>query len=885
MGWMRSLGKGSKALADKHARNAEIDEELEAYLGESVSEKVRAGMNPDDAVKAARAEIGTAATVREKVWNAGWESTLDRLWGDLTYSARRLSRMPALVFTVVLSIGLGIAANATIFSIVSRFVLKPPPVGDPSSLLTLYRTYNHGQCCNDFPAPLYRDLRAQAQSFSGMAAYNDAVPAEIGMQGDSKREWGQAVTANYFDVTQLQMDAGRGFNPNEEHAQVIVLGYRLWQQRFGGDASVIGKVIDVSGHPYTVVGVTRPGFHGLDQILDTQFWVPVDDLPELVVNAPDPESREMQWLHIATRLKPGVTQKQAEQELDLIADRLAHAYPATDANRGFHIERGDTLSGRDKKTIQMFLLGVSGVALLVLVIACANVANLLLSQGAQRQREMAVRLALGATRAQLVRQLLLESVLLALGGGVVGVLLSLWATYALSSFTFPAPVPTDLSVHVDWRVLLYTFALSVAAGFLCGFVPAWTASRPVVPSALKGEEALARPGRRFNLRNVLVVVQIALSLVLLCGAGLFLRSLESAANIDVGFRSRGVVMMSVDPVLHRYTPERAVQLLQQVRDGVARLPGVISATTTDGVPLSGKHRSDDFVVPGYPAPQGQNVVELFMAGPQYFETLGIPRIAGRDFGDENPTAPKVGIVNEEFVHRYLHGDNPIGHTVTGGGVPYQVVGVVKDTKARTIGEQQRPVLYRAIAQNIASDPSRDGYTIMARYEGDATTLIRAIEDQIHAVDRSLAIFHVQTMEEHMQEALLLPRFVSTLFTVFGVSGLLLAVIGLYSVMSYSVSQRTKEIGIRMALGARATEVQRMIVRGGMCLALISVALGLPLALAAAKLTTSLLYGVKPWDATTFILVPLLLAAVALIACWIPSRRASRVDPMEALRVE
>jgi predicted permease len=885
MGWMRSLREGSKALANKSKRNEEIDEELESYIGESVSEKMRSGMSLKDAVKAAHAEVGTTETVREKVWSAGWESVLDCLWRDLTYSIRRLSHAPALVFTVVLSIGLGIAANGTIFSIISTFILRPPPVGDPSTLIAISRTYDHGQCCNYFPKLVYEDLRTQAKSFSDMAAYYDAVPASIGANGEAKREWGQAVTANYFDVTQLQMAAGRGFQANEEKAPAIVLGYRLWQRQFAGDAAVVGKVIDVSGHPYTVVGVTRSGFRGLDQILDPQFWIPLGDLPELIANAPSPDSRHTQWLHIAARLKPGVTQQVAAQELDVIAVRFAQAYPATDKDNGFHVGPVDSLPERDKKTIEMFLLGISIVALLVLVIACANVANLLLAYGAQRQREMAVRLALGATHAQLLRQILLESVLLALGGGAVGVLLSLWATHGLSSFKLPAPVATDVSVHVDWRVLLYTFALSVVAGLLCGFIPAWTASRSVVSSALKGEAALSRSGRRLTLRSVLVVTQITLSLVLLCGAGLFLRSLESAAKIDVGFRSRGVVIVAVDPQLHRYTPERAVQMLHDVRERVAHLPGVISATATDGVPLSGGHRSDGFVVPGYPAVQGRNSVELYMAAPQYFETLGIPRVAGRDLGDENPTAPKAAIVNEEFVRQYFHGDNPIGHIANGGGVSYQIVGVAKDMKARTLGEQQRPVLYRAISQNIASDPSSDGYHIMARYDGDPATLIRGMQDQIHAVDPALAIFDVQTMEEHMRDALLLPRLVGTLFTVFGVSGLLLALVGLYSVMSYSVSQRTKEIGVRMALGAKATEVQSMVVQGGMRLALISIALGLPLALFAAKLTTSLLYGVKPRDVVTFTLVPLLLIAVSLIACWIPSRRASRVDPMVALRVD
>ncbi len=885
MKFFRNLQAGLKALFDRRERNAEIDDELEAYIGESVDEKMRAGMSPKDALRAARAEAGSVGAVKHKVWNAGWESGADRLWADFTYTLRRLSRSPGLVFVVVLSIGLGIAANATIFSIVSKFILSPAPVGDPATLVTIYRTYDRGQCCNNLPLPVYRDLREQAKSFSGLSAYYELVPASLSTAGEPERFWGQGATENYFDVAQLKMAAGRGFAANEYRAPVIVLGYRVWKQRFGGDAAIVGRPITVSGHLYTVVGVAPAGFHGLDVILDPQFWVPLGDIPELTANSPKEDSRHIQWTRIAARLKPGVTQSQAMQELNVIAERLAQAHPESDKNNGFHIEPTNAPPPRGKTAVVLFLTALSAVALLVLCIACANVANLLLAQGAQRQREMAVRLALGATRAQLLRQLLLESILLALAGGTVGVLLSLWATYALSSFSLPVPISVDVSVNVDWRVVIYSFLLSLFAGFICGFAPAWSASRPLMPNALKGEEALARPGRRWSLRSFLVVAQISLTLILLCAAGLFLRSLDSASKIDIGFRSRGVIMMAIDPQLHRYTPERSVQLLSAARQRIAALPGVLSATTTDGVPLSMGHRSDDFTVPGRPKPQGENNVDLYMAGPDYFATLGIARVAGRDLGEENPTATKVGVVNEEFVRKYFQGEDPVGHIVNGAGVPYQVVGVVKDTKSRTIGENQRPVLYRSINQFIGQDPSQNGYTIMARYEGDPSALIDAMQHQIHAVDPSLAIFDIKTMEEHVHEALFLQRLVGTVFTVFAVTGLLLALIGLYGVMSYSVSQRTKEIGVRMALGARAGEVQRMVVRGGMRLALVAVALGLPLALAAAKLTTSLLYGVKPWDVATFTLVPLLLIAVSLIACWIPSRRASRVDPMVALRVD
>lgn len=534
----------------------------------------------------------------------------------------------------------------------------------------------------------------------------------------------------------------------------------------------------------------------------------------------------------------------------------------------------------------MFLAALLAVVLLVLCIACANVANLLLAQGVQRQREMALRLALGASRAQLLRQMLLESILLSFGGGILGVLLSLWATYGLSAFKLPVPIPMDLAVGVDWRVLFYSFGLSLVAGLVCGFVPAWTASRPIMPNALKGEDAMARPGRRWSFRSLLVVAQITLSLVLLCAAGLFLRSMQSAADIDIGFRSRGVLMMAVDPPEKAYSATRTVQMLSQVRERLLALPGVISATTTDGVPLSMGHRSEGFEAIGFPKPKKDaQSVELYMAGPQYFETIGIPLLRGRGIGEESPAGPKVAVVNQEFVREVFGGADPIGHQVRSGETTYQVIGLARDTKVRTIGEMQRPALFRSIGQTIEKDPSMMGYRFMVRYEGDAVALAGAVRREIHAQDSSLAIFDAQTMEEHVHDALFLPRLVSMLFGIFGLTGLMLATVGLYSVLSYSVIQRTKEIGIRMAMGARAETVQKLIVLDSMKLAALSTVLGLPLSLAALRLSTSILYGVRPYDLETFIVVPLLLLAVALAACWIPSRRASHVDPIVALRVD
>jgi predicted permease len=804
---------------------------------------------------------------------------------EMRQTLRRLAKAPGFVLAVIVSIGLGIAANATIFSMVSRFVLSPAPVGRPNTLVALHTT-TRGECCNHFSWPLFVDLREQSKSFSGVAAYHDLLPASIGGNGDPERVWGQAATANYFDVAQLGMTLGRGFTGDEEKLPVIVLGHRLWQRRFGSDPAIAGKTILLSGNQFTVVGVAPPAFRGIDVPLDPEFWVTLGNLDKLLPKTSNYESYDYHWLAVAGRLKPGVTRAQAAAELQVLAQRFAQANAESEKDGGFRFETAGTLSPRDREAVMIFLGALTVVVLLVLCIACANVANLLLAQASGRQREMAVRLAVGATRGQLMWQMLTESMVLALGGGLLGVVLSLWATRALSSFQTPAPVPLDLSLHVDWRVLLYAFAVSVGSGLLFGLAPAWAAARTILSSALKGEDMLARPGRRWTLRNVLVVGQIAMSLVLLCATGLFLRSLQSANGIDVGFRSRGILMMSVDPREHGYTAERTVRLLGQLRERVAALPGVSSAACTDVAPLSMGNRSDGFSVEGRPETLDLNsTVDLYMATAGYFEAMGIPLIAGRDFANEGAAATKVAVVNEAFVGQLFKKENPIGQRVSGGGVAYQVIGIVKNTKSRTVGEEQRPVLYRSLAQSVGSDPSFLGYTVVVRSEGDRAGLAGAVRGEIRALDPALAVFNIETMEEHLRGALFLPRLAGTLFGVFGGVGLVLAAVGLYGVMSYSVSRRMREIGIRMALGAQPGGVQMLMVRQGMALTTIAVALGSGAAFAVTKLFTSILYGIRPHDILTFTVVPVFLAGVALLACWIPSRRAARVDPLAALRYE
>jgi predicted permease len=804
---------------------------------------------------------------------------------DLVYTMRRLSKSPWLVAAVVVSIGLGIAANATIFSMVSRFVLRRAPVGHPSTLMSLHVTQQGEPCCNHAPWPVYADIRQQAKSFSGVAAYFELVPASIGGSGEPERVWGQAASANFFHVAQVGMTLGRGFTGDEERSAVIVLSERLWKRRFHSDAEILGKSVTLSGRPFTVVGVAPAAFQGLDLVLDPQFWVPLGNIQQLAPNIPSEDAREFHWLAVIGRLVPGVSSKQAAAELSTLAQSFAAAYPKTDKGIGFRFEQAGSLPPRDRAGVLTFLAALSIVVLLVLLIAGANVANLLLAQAAGRHKEMAVRLAIGAARGDLRRLILMESVVLALGGGILGFALSLSATQALSAFHLPAPVPLDLRLQADWRVLLYTFVLSVGSGVLFGLPPAWGVSRTVLSSALKGEDALARPGRRWNLRNILIVGQIAMSMVLLCATGLFLRSMQNASGVDIGFRSRGVLMMAVDPRVHGYSSERTNQFLGELQQRISGLPGVISAVCTDSVPLSGGNRSDGFHRVGQEPKASDPIAELYMVTPGYFETMGIPRISGRDFANEAASAPKVAVVNQAFVERVFAKENPLGRHIAGGGVDYEVIGVVKNIKSRTLGEDARPVLFRSLVQSTGSDPAFLGYSLLVRTAGDYASMERAVRSQIHALDPAMAIFNEATMEEHLRDVLFLPRLAGTLFGVFGLVGLSLAAVGLYAVTSYSVSRRTREIGIRMALGAQIAAVQRLIVRQGMVLALIAVALGLCAALAVSKLFGSFLYGVQPHDLVTFLAVPILLVSITLLACWIPARRAASVDPLTALRHE
>ncbi|MFT4113196.1 ABC transporter permease [Silvibacterium sp.] len=809
-----------------------------------------------------------------------------KAWGA---ALRRLNRMPGLTATVVISVALGIAANATIFAMISRFVSRPAPVRDAASLISMH-SMPGGACCSNFSWPLYEDVRDRTSAFSGVAAYDELIPSSIGGNGEPERVWGQSTTANYFDVAQTPMAAGRGFLASEERSDVVVLGYQLWQRRFAADPSIVGRKVLLSGRPYTVIGIAGANFRGLDFVLDPEFWIPMGHLESFAANVPARTSRTSHWLGIIARLKPGVTKQQANAELATLAENLAREYPQSDARGGFRFEDAGSLPPGDRESVLAFLAALLVVVLLVLAIACANVTNLLLAHAAGRQKEMAIRLALGSSRRHLLARVMRESVLLGVAGGVAGAMLSLWATSALSAFHVPAPVPLDLTIGVDWRTLAFVFALSVGSGVLFGMVPAWVASRPMMIRALKNEDALERPGRRITLRAILVVSQVAMSLVLLCATGLFLRSLQHASSIEIGFRQRGALMLSVDPRVHGYTPARTVAFLDELRERAAHVPGVLSAAATDQVPLAGGNRSDGLQIEGRSGEQNKdsNTVpsaELYMASPGYFETMGIPITAGHGFGHESAADEKVAVINHNFAEKFFAGENPVGRYVRDGDTRFRIIGVAGDIKSRTLGEQQRYVLFRSLAQSVDYDPSFLGYQIIVRTDGDTAAVTSALRQQVHALDAAMAVYDIETMREHLEKAQFLPRLAATLFSVFGGIGLVLAVLGLYGVLSYAVSRRRREMGIRLALGARRGDVLGLIVRQGLWLTAIAMALGLPAAYALARFSSSFLYGIDPHDPLTFATVPVFLTLAAIAACWIPARRASRVDPQTVLRYE
>ncbi|HEY0101353.1 MAG TPA: ABC transporter permease [Pyrinomonadaceae bacterium] len=810
---------------------------------------------------------------------------------DLRYGARMLWKSPGFTGVAVVVLALGIGANTTIFSLINGLLLRPiVGVESPERLAAVYTSDYSSGLYGSSSYPDYLSFREGANAFEGLAAYEQAVASLTG-NDEPQRLRGEAVTSNYFKVLGVGASAGRTLLPEDESAAsgnpVIVISHNLWQRRFNSDPNLVNSTIHLDGRAHTVVGVAAENFRGLHMGLPPEFWQP------LIPRVNNTSARGSRGLEIVGRLKEGATPEQANAELTAIFARLAQEYPET--NRGT-LERPNEprpvtvvsesrFNPQQRKTIA----GVTGMLMLmvglVLLIACANVANLLLARASARRREIAIRLALGSGRFRLVRQLLTESMCLAMLGGFLGLLLTLWTSDILPKF-FPAGEASGLDLGVDWRVLGFTLGLSLLTGIVFGLVPALQASRPNLLSALKDDTSApeVRGFGRFGLRNVLVVLQVALSLVLLICAGLFMRSLRAASTADPGFNAENVLLTRMERRGAKMEQEEEQLFYRRVREQVGALPGVRSVALAYIVPVSGGGMRTGVSVEGYqPQPKEDTELNTNIISPDYFKTLGIPLLQGRDFSAEDRKgAPGVVIINEEFARRYFPGANPLGRRIRKGSDEsyLEVVGVVKNARYRGLVEEPLPFFYTPQAQKGMSS-----MTLFVRTEGDPLTVLPAVRAELKNLDKNLTLYQINTFSAHLADALSNERMVAVLLSVFGVAALLLAAVGLYGVMSYVVVQRTHEIGVRMALGAQPGDILKMVLRQGMTLLLAGGLIGLTAAFALTRLMSSLLYGISATDPLTFVGITSLLSFVTLLACYIPARRATKVDPMIALRYE
>ena len=820
---------------------------------------------------------------------------------DLRYGARLLFKTPGFTLVAALSLALGIGANTTIFTLINAVLLNPLPVEDPSQLVSVWTTderNQNGGFGSGFmqTSPMnYKDLRDKNEVFSGVAAHS-GLPLNItGGTGDPQQVFGEIVTGNYFGVLGAKPSIGRGFLPDEDQTPgarlVCVLGYGEWQKRFGGEPSIIGRTISLNGQPFTVVGVMPKGFKGTNAIGAPAVWVPYMTYRQTTtgffLELIRPDQRRGLVFNVTGRLKPGVSVRQAEANLKTIARQLEQEYQ--NDNKG----RNVTLVPLAQATINPGFRGnivVAGgllmtIVALVLLIACANVANLLLARAAARQREIAVRLSLGATRAQLIRQLLTEGTLLALLGGAAGLMLAYWAQDVLWSFRPPFLQPDAIDIHPDARVLLFTLVIALATGVLFGLAPAIQASRPDLVVELK-EKTSAPTGARspWSLRNMLVAAQIALSLIALIGAGLFLRSLQNAQRINPGFDVDRLATLSFDLGAQGYTEERGRQFQQRVLERAGSIPGVQSATLASTVPLFAGGFARTVFLEGQDASDRRagRLVQITVASSHYLETLGIALVRGRTISDsDQPNTPSAVVINETMAKRFWPDQDAIGKRFKFFGQEnfQQVVGIAKDSKYNFIGEDPTPYIYQATTQVYQPQLS-----LFVRAP-NPQAVIGTVRGEVQQLDRNLPLTGVFTRNDIFDQSLWAPRMGASLLAVFAGLSLVLAVIGIYGVMAYSVSQRTRELGIRMALGASRADVVRLVVLQGLRLTITGVIVGLAVSFAVTRLVATLLFSVSPTDLLTFIAVPALLSLAALGASYLPARRATRIDPMIALRYE
>ena len=817
---------------------------------------------------------------------------MDIFLKDIRFALRRLLKSPGFTLTAVASLALGIGANTAIFSLVNTALLRPLPAERPDRLVSL-AVSGERDAMLAFSYPTYRDYRDRNEVLSGLFATRLAPLSLSRGGGDNQRLWGYLVTGNYFDVLGVRAARGRTFTPEEDSAPlahpVAVLSHNCWQHRFGGDPGVVGREVLLNGRAFRVVGVAPEGFAGTEVVYTPEVWVPMMMQEWIEPGNAWLERRTTQNIFATGRLKDGVTHEQAEASLNLLAAQLGREYPDTNEGQKITLMPPGFILPQLRGAVLSFAAVLMGAVGLVLLLACVNLAGLLLARASARRREIAICLAMGAGRWRLIRQLLTESVLLALAGGAAGLLLAVWIIDLVVAFKPPIDIPIWIDLAVDWRVTLFALAASLATSVVFGLAPALQATRPELVPALKDLGAQTGRGRS-RLRSGLVVVQVALSLVLLVAAGLVVRALGQLQTTSPGFEVAGGLILSYDLSQQSYEQARGEQFHRQVVERVEALPGVRSASQTDLFPLSLNYSSTNVHVEGQPAARGANVPQAMVAsvGADYLATMGIAVAAGRDFAPaDDGQASRVVVVNETLARRFFPGVDPVrgavGRRVSFAGPegPFrEIVGVARDGKYWTMGEAPQPFVYLPLAQSYSAN-----VTMVVRAEGDPRALASAIRAEVRGLDAGLPLYDVKTIEEHLGLSLFPARVAAVLLGGFGLLALLLSTVGVYGVVSYAAAQRTREIGIRIALGAQRRDVLRLVGGRGLVLVAVGVGVGLLAALALTRFMASLLYGVSATDPATFAAVVALLGGVALLACYAPARRATRVDPVVALRHE
>jgi putative ABC transport system permease protein len=824
---------------------------------------------------------------------------METLLQDLRYGVRMLMKRPGFTAIAIIALALGIGANTAIFSVVNAVLLRPLPYDEPDRLMIVKETnLPRGLADMNIALPDFQEWRDRNQVFEHIAAYT-ADSYNLTGANEPERVRGLMTSGDLFPLLRVNPILGRTFSPEEEqfgNHRVVILSYGLWARRFGADPGIIGRGITLNGNLFAIVGIMPKSFQYPDA--DVALWTPLAFAPDDSNN-----TRGNHFLTSIARLKPGVTQEQAKADVVAITAQLEQQYPE---NAGVG---ADIASLREETvgSIQTSLLILLGAVGFVLLIACANVANLLLARAAARQKEIAIRTTLGAKRTRIIRQLLTESVMLALAGGILGMLLALWGVDALVGLT-PDELPRFSEIQVDGRVLGFTLLVSLLTGIIFGLVPALQTSKPDLNESLKeGSRGSTGGVTSHRVRNALVVAEIAFSLMLLIGAGLMINSFARLRSVNPGFRPENVLTMLIALPDAKYPdsrPEQKSGFFRELIERVSALPGVESAAASSKLPLGGGSTGKLFTRQDRPAPtsiESIPLIQYFQVSPGYFQTLAIALDKGRFFDErDNADGPTVAIINETLANRFFPGEDPIGKVVL-TGVPEEmvppgllppgfrfprlkIVGVVRDVRHDGLAEQVRPEIYVPHAQGGAFE-TRNAMYLAVRTTGDPQSLTAAVRSQVTAIDKDQPVANVTTMESRLADSLARQRFSTLLLSIFACLALLLAAVGLYGVMSYAVAERTHEIGIRMALGAQPSDVMRMVARQGLMLTAAGVSIGLLAAFALTRLMSSLLYGVSATDPATFAIISALLAAVALLACALPARRATKVDPIIALHYE